>query len=228
MRFTFAAAIISGALLTSGTSAIAADLILYDPMPIAQMDPGWTDGLYIGVHAGYGFGNADHQPKTGIGPGDNGFDANISGALVGGQVGGWWHITDGVMGGVQLDGDWANITGSVVAGGPVGTVTYTVNWLATAEGRLGFDAGGFVPYVSLGVAAAGATRTASATGVSSSLVHPGLSVGAGAAFMITDQLSADVEARWQGFQARTYDTGGTPPTVAFGVTTIRAGLNFHF
>jgi outer membrane immunogenic protein len=227
MRFTLSAAIISGALVLSGSTAFAADLLLV-PEPIAEVAPSWADGFYVGVHAGYGFGMADHQPATPVGPGGNGFDANVSGAMLGGQVGGWWHITDGIMGGVQLDADWSNITGSVVAGGPVGTVTYTVNWLATAEGRLGFDAGGFVPYVSLGVAAAGATRTASGTGVSSSMVHPGLSVGAGAAFMITDQLSADIEARWQGFAPRTYNTGGTPPSVALGVSSIRAGLNFHF
>lgn len=218
---------IAAAIVGAGGPALAADLIL-TPEPIAEVDPGWADGFYAGVQLGYGSGLADHQPANPIGPGGNGFDATVSGGLVGGQVGGWWHITDGVLGGVQLDADWANLTGSVVAGGPVGTVSYTVNWLATAEGRLGFDAGGFLPYVSLGVAAAGATRTSSGTGVSSSQVHPGLSVGAGLQFMITDQLSADIEGRWQGFQAVTYNTGGTPPSVALGIGTIRAGVNFHF
>jgi outer membrane immunogenic protein len=227
MRNTISAAIFAGALVCSGGTALAADLLLI-PEPIAEVAPSWAEGFYVGVHAGYGFGAADHQPATPIGPGGNGYDANISGALVGGQIGGWWHISDGVMGGFQLDADWANITGSMASGGFPGTISYTVNWLATAEGRLGFDAGGFVPYVSLGVAAAGATRTSSGTGVSSSMVHPGLSVGAGAAFMITDQLSADIEARWQAFAPRTYTTGGTPPSVALGVSSIRFGLNYHF
>src|SRR5690606_31238511 len=138
-------------IIGAAAPAFAADLIL-TPEPIAQVDPGWADGFYIGVHAGYGYGMADHQPAVPPGaPYQNGYDVTIAGGLLGAQVGGWWHITDSVMGGFQLDADWANITGTL----PVfGTLTYTINWLATAEGRLGFDAGGFLPYVSLGVAAA--------------------------------------------------------------------------
>jgi opacity protein-like surface antigen len=223
MRFTLSAAIISGALVLSGSTAFAADLLLV-PEPIAEVAPGWADGIYAGVHAGYGFGMADHQPAAPVGPGGLGNDiSSMAGPLVGAQVGGWWHITNGIMGGFQLDGSWANISGSVAIG--PNTFTHTVNWLATAEGRLGFDAGGFVPYVSLGVAAAGATRTATAT---ASMVHTGFSLGAGAQFMITDQISADIEGRWQGFQPQSYTTGGFPPSVALSVTTIRAGLNFHF
>ena len=70
MRNTLSAAIVAGAFVFSGGTALAADL-LYVPEPIAQVSPTWADGFYIGLHAGYGFGNADHIPATPIGPGGN-------------------------------------------------------------------------------------------------------------------------------------------------------------
>lgn len=229
MRYASTVSLVLLSILAAGASK-AADLavilppgVIYSPDPVSS----W-DGFYIGGQLGWGGGTADHQPVVPPPGFPNGYDVPIGGGLVGAQIGGWWHVTDSIVAGVQLDADWANIGGSLVTGGAPGTITYTINWLATAEGRLGFDAGRFLPYVSLGVAAAGGTRSSTNGGLTSSAVHGGLSIGAGVQFMVTDQISADLEYRYQAFRAASYPTGGTPPSIAPNVSTIRAGINFHF
>jgi opacity protein-like surface antigen len=217
-------------LLLTGTASatFAADLIVEPPMMTTPAPVSSWDGFYLGGHIGYGFGMADHQPVAPPPGFPNGYDISLGGPIVGGQIGGLFHLSDQFVGGIQLDGDWANVTGTLDTGGFPGTLTYTVNWLATVEGRLGYDAGQFLPYVAGGIAVANATRSSSGTGTSSSATHTGFSFGAGMMMQVTDNLTADVEVRDQIFGPQTYTTGGTPPSIALNVASIRAGLNFHF
>lgn len=217
-------------LLLAGAASVtyAADLIVEPPVMTTPTPASSWDGFYIGGHLGFGFGLADHQPASPPPGFPNGYDISINGPIAGGQVGGLFHLNDKFVGGVQLDGDWANITGTLATGGAPGTLTYTVNWLATLEGRLGYDAGQFLPYVAGGIAAAQATRTSSGTGTSASATHTGFSIGAGMMMQVTDNLIADVEFRDQIFGVQSYNTGGIIPKIALNVASVRAGLNFHF
>jgi outer membrane immunogenic protein len=218
MKHALKIALLAGAGIGLASAALATDL-----PTVPEMDAS-TAMFYVGLNAGYGFGNADHQPAVPIGPGGNGYDLSLAGFIVGGQVGAMFQLTDNLMGGFQVDVDWSNITGSNTFA-PGGFRSHTINWIATAEGRLGFDTGGFTPYLALGVALAQATRTATATDTQ---MHTGLSLGAGVMVPVSDNVSLDVEYRYQAFQPMTYATGGTPPSVALNVNTIRAGINFSF
>jgi len=221
--------LLASAGLCFATTAFAADLMAEPPAaPAVASD----SHVYVGFNVGYGWGLADHQPATAPNsPFQNGYDINLAGAVLGGQVGAMFHLDSGLVVGVQGDLDWSGLTGGpLVTGQPAGNITQTINWIATAEGRLGFDAGGFTPYVAAGVAAAQGTRSTTAGGgASDTQIHPGLSLGAGVMIPVSDNISFDLEARYQAFQARSYATGGPhPPSVALSVSSIRAGLNFSF
>lgn len=220
MKLTLKAVLLASTFCALSSAAFAADLMA-EPPAAPAMAPSTTQ-FYGGFNIGYGTAFADHQPVIPIGPGGNGNDLNLAGALLGGQVGAMFHLDNNMVLGVQGDLDWSNMTGTD------GTHTQTINWIATGEGRLGFDTGsGFIPYLAGGVAIAQGTRTAT---LSDTKYHVGLGVGAGVMIPIADNMSLDLEARYQAFQAQKYNTGGGPnqPNVALTVSSIRAGLNFNF
>ncbi len=204
----------------------AADLIVLDP-PIYAPTPiaySW-DGFYLGGQAGFGRAFADHTSQI---PGN---DLTLSGALFGVKAGFNTHLANQVVGGLEADLNWAGITGQDTT--LFGEPTHTINWLGSFRGRLGYDAGRVLPYLTGGIAAGQATRettfgtppanTATAT-------HIGWTVGAGAEFAVTDALSVDLQYRYTDLGSRVYDWSGpgTDPTVHLTAHTITAGLNWHF
>jgi len=219
MKSTLKALLLASAFGALSTAAFAADLMAEPTAP--AMTPSTTQ-FYGGFNIGYGTAFADHQPVIPPPGAPNGNDLNLAGFILGGQVGAMFHLDNNMVLGVQGDLDWSNMTGTD------GTHTQTINWIATGEGRLGFDTGsGFIPYLAGGIAIAQGTRTATLTATA---LHTGLSVGAGVMIPLADNISLDLEARYQAFQAAKYNTGGGPnqPNVALNVSTIRAGLNFNF
>ena len=135
------------AFVACGSLAVAADLegpsylgSLKDDVaaPVAQ---NWS-GLYIGLHAGYGWG--EHE-GTGLYDADEmfrgGFD--IEGGLAGGQIG-YNFQTGSLVLGIEADASWTDIDGSGAFDiGPTGNPTYRwdiqtdVEWLASLRGRIG-------------------------------------------------------------------------------------------
>ena len=118
-------------------AVLAADLPVKAP-PLAPVAYDWS-GVYVGVHAGYGGGMKDWT--------DDGFDYAARGFLGGGQIGINKQIASLVFG-LELDGSWANISGSqsILFGGPLlgGLETAAVNsridGLVTFAGRAGLAA----------------------------------------------------------------------------------------
>ena len=155
------------------------------------------EGAYLGANIGYSAAHSDYTGGT-IG------DFDMSGGFVGGQVGYNFHLTDGVVLGVQADLDWANISGSDSG------ISDTINWMGSVTGHLGFALDNVMPYVLGGLAFADSTRThTSPTTESNSQGHAGWTVGAGFQVMLADNISAFAEFRYSDFGARTYTfTGG--------------------
>jgi outer membrane immunogenic protein len=148
LKLWLTAAAVGGFLPVS--AVLAADLPVKALAPVAYYD--WS-GAYVGVHAGYGGGMKDWTDST--------FDYAARGFLAGGQIGINKQIASFVFG-LELDGSWANISGSqnILFGGPLlgGLETTTVNsridGLVTFAGRAGLAADRWFVFAKGGLAGA--------------------------------------------------------------------------
>lgn len=152
--------------LAIAPTAYAADLgAPYAPGPVPYS---WT-GFYLGVNGGYATGTQGgqletnpHWPTSGVPTTDplfpNASNIGIHGGFGGGQVGYNWQIGH-IVTGLETDFDWGSIKGSdlfdslsVFGWQWNKTLTSKVDWFGTVRGRLGYDVGGFLPYVTGGFA----------------------------------------------------------------------------
>jgi outer membrane immunogenic protein len=135
-------------------AVFAADLPL-KAAPIAPVFYDWS-GVYIGLHAGYG-GAMNDWTADALGAAD--FTAK--GFLGGGQIGINKQIGSLVFG-LELDGSWANISGSQLLsnGGPLAgqqtnfNATSKIDGLVTFTGRAGLAADRWFVYAKGGLAVA--------------------------------------------------------------------------
>ncbi len=220
--------------LLAGVSALgfasatqAADLMVdYAPMSPGIVDvSGDWDGAYVGVFGGYGSGLADHVS----GPGTN--DVDLEGFLLGVTAGVNFTLTEGIVAGVVGDLAWSNIGGEIVGGGFDGTV-HTINWMGSVRGRLGFDGGAFMPYLTAGLAFANASRhTELLGGDDTDATHIGWTAGAGVEFAVTEDVSVDLQYRYTDLGEQVYvwpDIAAIDPTIDMHTHAVTVGLNWSF
>jgi outer membrane immunogenic protein len=204
------------ALLSSET--MAADLMM--PMKSAPMmaaapaSTSW-DGLYLGASVGYGWGTFVDEPSDGNG--------SAAGGFIGGQIGYNLHLSDVIVLGVQGDISWNNESSGAFTNDS--DETARINWDGAVMGRLGYDAGQFLPYVEAGVAFANATISEAESGSPFSATHTGYAIGAGVQFMLASQLSANIEYRYSNYGSAIYETG--EPAIGLSGNSIRIGLDYH-
>jgi outer membrane immunogenic protein len=216
-----AAAAILAAMASGAGAAFAADLSeapveqqqIYSPTSAIS----WT-GFYVGIDGGFGSASA---------PSSTPYDISLSGGFLGAQIGYNHHLTDNIVLGIEADAQWANMSGTIVLGQ---TVTQKINWFGTVRGRLGYAMDTWLPYVTAGLAVAGATRTTTAGGGQSiGATHTGYALGAGVEWAFAGDWSAKLEYQHLSLGAVTYVISGAPdPSVSLTSDTIRIGLNKHF
>lgn len=128
-----------------GGTAMAADLPMYEaPAPIYSPTPmayTWT-GFYVGLQAGYGWGNVEGDADVGGGPpavtGD--YDYDIDGFL-GGLHAGYNHQFSSFVLGVEGDIEYSNLDGDGSGDDPdLGGFYHEteLDWLASLRLRAGF------------------------------------------------------------------------------------------
>ena len=137
--------------LTAAQPTLAADAPVYrKASPPAAAVFSWQ-GLYIGLQAGYGWGNTDQFDDGGPGP-----SFKWDGGVVGGTLGYNWQAGALVLG---LEGDlsWSGIKGSIT--NPPGwgcgvspTCHNEVKWFGTARGRVGYAMDRALIFATAGVA----------------------------------------------------------------------------
>lgn len=214
------------------SSAYAADLIVDEPAPVGVVDVGDWNGAYVGVHAGWGWGQVDVTDEGGdIDPTD---PYDISGGLLGVQAGANFQMDSFVLG-IEGDIAWSNLTGDSPFVGD-NMLTTDVNWIGTLRGRLGFAADAFMFYATAGVAFASVDTTLTENWMvpnptfTSTSTRTGWVAGIGAEAMVSDNLSVKAEYLYHDFGSEdfSFDGGDETGATSLTVSTVKVGLNWHF
>lgn len=210
------------ATFVSASAASAADLLINQPAPSyggGYSSTGGWDGAYIGGFVGYGWGTLmdDDGNITPTAPNET----DLSGWTVGAKLGANFSVGGGLVLGAEGDVAWAGIGGYNNAD----DIDYDINWTSSLRGRVGYDAGAFMPYLTGGLALAGATVSDGPT--DNSQVHFGWTAGAGVEVAATEQISLDLNYRYSDYGQATYDVG-TPSDLDLRTHAVTAGVNFKF
>lgn len=229
MRFALATL---GASLLASTSAMAADLVVNEPVA----DVAVPNGFYATFFAGGSFASGETTIQPDIGPGIV-IDTDLDGGfIIGGAIGTTLH--ENLRGEVEFSYIQADVD-TIFGGIPVPddvTVTSTgYNLLANLWYDFSNDSG-FTPYIGGGV---GFGKTVvSSDDVSGEITASGLlyQLGAGVKVDVADNIALDVGYRYRVLSdAETdFDFGGPPPPADVDVTTdavnhiVQAGVTFGF
>ena len=227
--------LIAGAFaLAAGGQALAADLPQPGPPPprapstyVPVTAPGYNwSGFYLGINGGYGFGDSNWTPCCGIPPTGN---FSTSGFLAGGTLGANYQMGAFVLG-IEGDGDWTNLSGSITCSGGY-TCQTSSNWLATARGRIGYAFDRILLYGTGGGAAGNIKANNSYTGGTDSNTEYGWTAGAGIEFAFAQNWTAKVEYLYVDLANGSCNASCptyAPVAVSFTESLVRAGINYKF
>lgn len=203
-------------LLALSTPAFAADTVVapapqvYVPPPAAVAPAGYDwSGLYGGLEAGYGWADLD-------GGGALGGDISADGGVAGGFIGYNYDLGGYVIGG-EVDALWSGMSGSN------GTFTGDINWLSSARVRAGVDLGGVLIYGTAGLAVGGVEVTGPGADVSNTQV--GWTAGGGADIAVSENMFVRAEYQYVDLGSDNFGAAGSVDTSAH---TIRGGIGFKF
>lgn len=250
--------LLAGAIaVTLAGPALAADLPAAPPaqapaayVPIAPPVYNWS-GIYIGANAGGSWFSQSNSTFTwSLGGTSSGQSFNDSGFAAGGQIGANFQSGQFVFG-IEGDADYLSNKASVTVAtdfsgpGSSNTHAYTLDFLSTVRGRLGFAWDRALIYGTGGLAMADyeIQRTQNMTGLAPagnsqtvSNFRIGWAAGAGVEYAFTDMVTARVEYLVAGLES----VSDTYNFTAFGngnvtqnsptayVNIVRGGLNFKF
>jgi outer membrane immunogenic protein len=246
-------------IVASGGVAGAADLAVQAPVyPVYKAPPvilsDWA-GFYVGVHAGYGWGDSAIDPPAFL-PGATlgSLDAKPKGGVVGGHAGYNWQYGS-VVTGLEIDYSAADINASGVVGSfPIsstcqdgeiavpctkyGTLSRSIKFdeLATARARLGYTVlPNLLAYGTAGLAwghseltgtATAGSNSASATADASSFGWAG---GGGLEYKAWEHIIVRAEYLHYDFGKTTYSfpfVGGV--NAATTIDVVRGGVSYKF
>ena len=196
-------------LLAAGISAVAissavqaADLIIDEPAAGVVEAGGNWDGVFVGAFVGHAGGELTDT-----------FDGETTaGWLLGANVGVNFTLTDGIVAGVVGDLAWTNLINEFD--------DIELNWTGSLRGRLGFDGGAFMPYLTAGLA----FGEGYFDGPDVTNIHVGWTAGAGVEFAVSDALSVDLLYRYTDLAPQGY----AATDIGFKTHSITAGLNWSF
>ena len=182
-------------------------------------------GFYVGVNAGYGWGQSHWTSPL--------VDINPKGGMFGATVGYNYQLGAFVFG-LEGDFDWSMMKGSNACG--VAATCETKNtWLGTGRGRVGYAFDRFLPYVTGGVAfgdiKASMTNPLGTTSASATKLGWVLGVGLEYAFSTNWTVKGEyLRADLGNFECGAPCSGvaGVPSSVSFKADMVRLGVNYKF
>lgn len=223
-------------ILIMAFAGLAAPAVAADPSRFTgdentpQFD--WS-GFYAGVFGGYG-SSTSNQSYDG-GPD---FVVNGGGGTLGGDVGANIQLGDNFILGGEADMAWGNINGNTTIDG--GLYSANIGWLGSLTAKLGFTVDRLMIYADAGGALAGFDQSDRDTPADDfgtanfETVAAGWTAGAGAAYALTDNLSANVKYSYYSLGSRDYNVVNTVPgfwgahSADLTAQSITAGLNYKF
>jgi outer membrane immunogenic protein len=213
-------------------SAMAADLGPYgrgsvkDYGPPPAYRPAFTwSGFYVGVQAGYGWGDTDARTGT-LSAFNEAYSYNTSGALGGVHAGYNWQAQSIVLG-LETDIEVAGIDGSGI--GTLGsTHTTQIDWLGSFRGRVGVAADRTLFYLTGGLAYADIDTAGPS--ISNSDWRTGWTLGGGIEHAFTPNITARIEYRYTDLGSDSFGSTRLNRAQSSDVTfnAVRAGLSFRF
>jgi outer membrane immunogenic protein len=216
------------------SNALAADLGPYRPPPPVEpiyepvrSGPYNWQGLYLGVNAGYGWGNDNGASFNGFGGGSGAL--NPEGWFGGGQIGYNAQFNALVLG-LEADLQGADISDTTALSGGLSQVTTDIEYFSTLRGRVGFAAGPALLYVTGGWAFADVSQSLNAPGasLSSSDWETGYTVGGGIEWAFAPNWSLKSEYLYIDLGEQTYSSPAGTYTTQTDFHTARVGLNYRF
>ncbi len=184
---------------------------------------GWG-GFYVGLNAGYGWGQSDWNSSATIG------STSPAGGLFGGTIG-FNGQTGAFVFGVEGDaaGNWMRDSNSIGSGiCSVPGCAIQTSWFATARGRVGYAFDRALLYVTAGGAFGDVQMSAGA--LTATADRAGWTVGTGIEYAILGPWSAKVEYLYANLGSSSCGaaTCGIDTTVSFKTSIIRFGVNYRF
>ena len=221
MRKYLLATLSVAALSFASQSSFAADV----EMAPAAYD--WS-GPYLGVTAGYGWGDVTQYD----GGGDSGNVDGLDGFIAGGTLG-YNHQMGSFLIGLETDISYSDISSEfsdqpgwdcIVDDG----CQTDVDWFGTARLRLGLPMDSFLPYITGGLAIGGVeSRIEGNTDFTLDETELGWTVGGGVEAAVTESLTVKAEVLYVDF-GRTDRVGPEDFAVSTDFIAARLGLNWQF
>jgi outer membrane immunogenic protein len=214
--------------LLSAGAALATDMPIKEPVYKAVAPFSW-EGLYVGVHAGYGWG----EYKIVDSGNAESAKLNPTGWLGGFQIGHNGYLTSNWVLGSEIDFSFADIKDNGFTTPGAFAVTTKIDYLGTARVRLGYAMDHTLLYVTAGTAWAHVKALEAPVGAvqfAPQTYHVGWTVGGGLEYAFNQRWSAKVEYLYSDLGKYTSNNGAAlaPRTGDLTLSTIKAGLNYRF
>lgn len=220
-KFLFFVPATAGIALAGGAEAADPPIIeTYNPEVVVyeEIDSNWA-GMYLGLHAGFGWGDFNATVVGGIDP-----PYEAEGFVAGGQIG--YDIqTNNWVWGVVLDGSYTGVDGTTAGLAPLPQYTSELTWLATLRGRVGYAMGSFLPYVTAGGAIGSIDSTLGA--LSDDQIHTGWTAGAGVEVALGNGLTLGGEYLFVDLDTERYTFGPDQIDTDLELHVWRATLNYR-
>lgn len=207
--------------LLAGTAYAADAVVEPEAAPVAELTPAfvWSGG-YVGLQGGYGWTDVDVDVDFDPGFSDS-FDANGGFA---GLYAGYNFQSGSFVGGIEADINKAWIDETALVG-PIEADT-ELDWFGSIRGRAGFAFDRALVFGTAGVAFASAS--ADVLGESYDLNYTGWTIGGGAEYAVTDNITLRGEYRYYDFGSDDFDVGPVNVEADLRMHAISFGAAYKF
>jgi high affinity Mn2+ porin len=220
--------------------AIAALLAMVQPVARAEADDGRNrSGFYVGGHVGYVFGNANATLADPLGVSSAG-GVSLYGTTFGGIQAGYEHyFPSRLMLGIEVDGSFFDQLDNArvlsYRATATGTASEELEYEASLRGRIGYDLGGWTPFVTGGIAwlSTRYSRVDLTTGnedANPSNIRLGYILGGGVDYRVDSRWSARAEYLYTNFGLGGFAFTSAPARYdsQYDQHQFRLGLNYKF